>query len=70
MSVDSDSDLLAWTVDTILREHAPHPLALIRQSSCVWLLCLLKHASSHPCIQVYTATYMAYWDVCMYMYCM
>ena len=53
MSLDPDPDILAWTVDTILRDHTPHPLASIRQSSCIWLLCLLSHASSHPTIQVH-----------------
>jgi proteasome component ECM29 len=50
---EQDQELLTQTLDAILRDHAPHPLASVRQSACVWLLCLLKHASSHSQMKNY-----------------
>ena len=52
-----DHTLLTRAVDTILRDHAPHPLASVRQSACIWLLCVLKHASRHNNMQVYSCVF-------------
>jgi proteasome component ECM29 len=47
-SSDVPSEQLSKTLDAILSDHASHPLASVRQSACIWLLCLVKHASRHP----------------------
>ena len=48
----TDPEQLKRTLDAILTDHAPHPLASVRQSACVWLLSILKHSSAHPDMKV------------------
>ena len=57
-----DPGLMKKAVEVILTDHAPHPLATVRQAACIWLLCLLKHSSQHPSLQVQNTC------TCIYMY--
>ncbi len=47
-----DAGTMPWTLETILSQHVASPLALVRQSACVWLLSILRHAGKHPQVQV------------------
>ncbi len=51
-SMVGESATMAWTLESILSEYAGSPLAIVRQSACIWLLAVLKHAAEHPDIQV------------------
>lgn len=47
-----DADVMPQTLETILTDYVNSPLAVVRQSSCVWLLSILRHAKRHPGLQV------------------
>ncbi len=47
-----DAGTMPWTLEAILSQHVASPLALVRQSACVWLLSILRHAGKHPQVQV------------------
>lgn len=47
-----DNDIMIWTLETILSKYTYGASAIVKQSSCVWLLSLLKFAGKHPEIQV------------------
>lgn len=47
----TDPDIMSWTLEMLLTEFAASPLAAVRQTTCVWLLALLKHAGQHPDVQ-------------------
>ena len=51
----ADTEIMSWTLETVLTKFAVGTSPLVRQASCVWLLTVLKLAGKHPHFQVQLA---------------